>query len=155
MVFGTAERTLKIQILEQNAILVIPSFAHVHTVWFIQLCELGRCISHECLGFYPSHGLSLPRLDFRSLLVHTSPDLLLPENLTTLLSVIRRSCAAIGSGVTISGSAGGGAAIFGGRGKALFLILKIFRIVGLKIARQSFQWLFEERHLRAGVWNEE
>jgi hypothetical protein len=155
---GGGQLTGEIQVLEQDPILMIPSFAHVHTVWFIQLGELGWCISHECLRFYSPHGLPLPRLDLGSLLVHASPDLILSKNLATFSFVVWGSCCAIGGSIAIFviGEAGCGcAAIFGGCINSLGFVLEGIWIVGLQRARQFPEWLLEERHFCGGVLGRE
>jgi hypothetical protein len=132
---------------------MIPSFAHIHTVWFIQLGELGGRIPHECLGFYSPHGLPLLGLGLRSLLIHASPVSFLPKNLATLPFVLWRSCGAIGSRIAIFAidEAGGGCAtVFGGRIQTLGFVLEGVWIVGLQRARQFPEWLLEERHSRGG-----
>ena len=106
---------------------MIPSFAHIHTEWFVQLGELGWCIPHECLGFYSPHGLPLLGLDLRSLLVHASPVFFLPKNLATLPFVFCRSCGAIGSRIAIfivDKAAGGCAIVFGRRIHTLGFVLE-------------------------------
>lgn len=115
---------------------MIPSLAHIHTVWFIQFGELWWRISHEGFRFYPSHGLSLLRLDFLSVQIQTPVGFLRPNDLTAPSFVTWRSIGAIGSGSTIFGGAGGAA--------ALFLILRSTRTFGPEIAGQPLQWFFEE-----------
>ena len=145
---GAGELTGEVQVLKQDPILMIPSFAHIHTVWFIQLGELGWGVPHECLGFYSPHGLPLLGLDLRSLLIHASPVFLLPEDLTTLPFVFWRSCGAIGSSIAIfvvDGAADGWATI-----QTVSFVLEGVWIVGLQRARQFPEWLLEEGHVRGG-----
>lgn len=129
--------TGEVQIFKQNPLLMIPLLAHIHTIWLIQLGELGWGISHEGLGFYPPHGLPLPGLDLQALLVHTLAGLLVPEDLAALPLVLGGSRGAIEAICEFSkdGAASGRAVMLGGRTHALSFVLGVAWIVGHQRAR--------------------
>lgn len=151
---STSALTLEIQILEQHAILVIPSLTHIHTIRSIEFCECRRTSRQKILILDFCQRLSLLVFCFRSQFVETLSLSLCYNNFGTLgfgvqiqgdgpISICDSIPISVGSAINMERDRGRGTTInalcFAGDG--------IGGIVGTPEILDLPQVLLDERHV--------